>query len=550
MASALDQRHAKQQYRFPLSPPSSGNVSASSSPRLVPTLSDQDPQIIDKLFSVSSSSQYRQSHSLASVRLGKQRATSNTTDSDGYNTETTSSRIHSRRRSRRVMSRALTLPSASTSFVASSQSRSPQKSIKPIARNSSISSLSSSSSSSATPTDNEEVPAHHATAGIGRKVAATLQLFKETAGPSEESSQAESSSRGEPILGSRRKDSFEDVEDVPEAYEFVKRSEWPDRESAALRREKSMTTLERVRTRESSSGEPQGSERKMSLKDPTLPDVVQWRKDIIAARGRRRERVMDDLVDSSIPTEVPLTTINHLHETSPIYIRPRSRAYPPSPSPSRSPSSRVSLSRLSLDTSVPSCPESAIPTLPSIQTTPHHSRSPTPVRTSHHPEGSSAPISPLETFSPWSTDDESTWESASATSTAPSASTYGHDDLDYHSLSSSLTQEFNQEPDTFHLPNPFSASDVGDLSNETHLRSLHDSTMAINIDIPDERLPHIPLRPFRNQVGGHSAIYKFTKQAVCKVRMNDRIFITVFANFFAPFPFIVSASGFSRKSVL
>ena len=31
------------------------------------------------------------------------------------------------------------------------------------------------------------------------------------------------------------------------------------------------------------------------------------------------------------------------------------------------------------------------------------------------------------------------------------------------------------------------------------------------------RLPHVPLKPFRNQVGGHSAIYKFTKRAVCKV---------------------------------
>ncbi|KAG5640658.1 hypothetical protein DXG03_007648 [Asterophora parasitica] len=31
-----------------------------------------------------------------------------------------------------------------------------------------------------------------------------------------------------------------------------------------------------------------------------------------------------------------------------------------------------------------------------------------------------------------------------------------------------------------------------------------------------ENLPHIPLRPFRNQVGGHAAIYTFTKQAVCK----------------------------------
>ncbi|KIY45892.1 SAICAR synthase-like protein, partial [Fistulina hepatica ATCC 64428] len=31
-----------------------------------------------------------------------------------------------------------------------------------------------------------------------------------------------------------------------------------------------------------------------------------------------------------------------------------------------------------------------------------------------------------------------------------------------------------------------------------------------------DALPHIPLHPFRNQVGGHNAIYKFTKRAVCK----------------------------------
>ncbi|KIK61050.1 hypothetical protein GYMLUDRAFT_166854 [Collybiopsis luxurians FD-317 M1] len=35
-------------------------------------------------------------------------------------------------------------------------------------------------------------------------------------------------------------------------------------------------------------------------------------------------------------------------------------------------------------------------------------------------------------------------------------------------------------------------------------------------NISHDTLPHIPLRPFRNQVGGHSAIYKFTKRAVCK----------------------------------
>jgi hypothetical protein len=40
----------------------------------------------------------------------------------------------------------------------------------------------------------------------------------------------------------------------------------------------------------------------------------------------------------------------------------------------------------------------------------------------------------------------------------------------------------------------------------------------LELDMSQGGLPHIPLRPFRNQVGGHSAIYKFTKRAVCKVR--------------------------------
>ena len=39
---------------------------------------------------------------------------------------------------------------------------------------------------------------------------------------------------------------------------------------------------------------------------------------------------------------------------------------------------------------------------------------------------------------------------------------------------------------------------------------------------PPNSLPNVPLRPFRNQVGGHSAIYKFTKRAVCKVSIVSR----------------------------
>ncbi|KIY65247.1 SAICAR synthase-like protein [Cylindrobasidium torrendii FP15055 ss-10] len=67
----------------------------------------------------------------------------------------------------------------------------------------------------------------------------------------------------------------------------------------------------------------------------------------------------------------------------------------------------------------------------------------------------------------------STWETASATTTTSTAS--------------------------FHNPEEEDQFDRG-----------YDS------DNLDFNLPHIPLKPFRNQVGGHTAIYKFTKRAVCK----------------------------------
>jgi hypothetical protein len=54
--------------------------------------------------------------------------------------------------------------------------------------------------------------------------------------------------------------------------------------------------------------------------------------------------------------------------------------------------------------------------------------------------------------------------------------------------------------------------------------NVHDQDL--DLDISQGGLPHIPLRPFRNQVGGHSAIYKFTKRAVCKVRPKLLPFIS------------------------
>ena len=486
-------------FHFPLSPPSS----ATPSPHLSPTLSND----LDNRFSTPTLPSFRQSHSLTSVRSGKHRAHSITSDSDGYNTEKTSSRSFPRK----PMNRASTLPSSATPMP--HNSRSPQRTIRPLARTSSI---SSSSSSGSTPTDGETVL--HASAGMGRKVAATLQLFKETAGPSEEPSSGEPSSSREALLGSRRGD---DDEDVAEAFEFVKRSEWPDRESAAVRREKSMSKLERVKTRESINNEHQGPERKPFSREPPLSDVAQWRRDLVIGRGRRRERTVDEPVcATNVLSDVPLSGINTFHEASPIYIRPRSRAYPPSPSPSRSPTTRLLVSRRITET--PICTEPPIPTLPSIRTTPRHSRSPTPVRPGHHPDAT-APISPLDSVSPWSTDDESTWETASATSTTTSQkSPFDFSETESQSFSSSLLHQ-RSSPVCNNNVRRFSLSDDGEVLNNAPLRTLDDETFALDISVPEERLPHIPLRPFRNQVGGHSAIYKFTKQAVCKVRPSIHV---------------------------
>lgn len=50
---------------------------------------------------------------------------------------------------------------------------------------------------------------------------------------------------------------------------------------------------------------------------------------------------------------------------------------------------------------------------------------------------------------------------------------------------------------------------------------------SFDMDDLEGRLPHIPLRRYRNQVGGHSAIYKFTGRAVCKVGFSRVLFYAV-----------------------
>ncbi|THV05461.1 SAICAR synthase-like protein [Dendrothele bispora CBS 962.96] len=469
-------RHSS--YRFPLSPPNSASTSAHHSP----VRTDRPPKTAPIT---------RSPPVLSHDEL---------TDSDGYLTEKTSpTRMTRRLFIRRPNNRALTLPSSTSPGYMKIQT--PSKPARPSFRRAHSSSNTSSSSL--------EHTTPYSGSGIGRKVAASLQLFKETSALPEEP--AETSLRPESSANSRRAVSTS-AGDVAEAkFEFVKRSEWPDRETAALRRERSATTLQRVRTRESnaSSGEAEdrrGKERKSSGRDLLMSDLVQWRQDIASwdespGRGRRRERSGDEtVVESEVQADIPLSSSSSSKQRS-------SRVFPPSPSPSRSPLSRTPSREISaVDVSSDSFP---------IDLTPRTGSDPPPppinVDTqSTEPESFAhfRPPSPLE--SPWTTEDESSWESASAVTTTSTTSAYSSHPMSHlqSSMTSSLTQ--SPTPDDSHSPVALPL-DSGYLFGEDDQYLLD-----TDLDLSQEHLPHIPLRPFRNQVGGHSAIYKFTKRAVCK----------------------------------
>ena len=525
MTSVLDPRYAQHQlehYRFPLSSSGSGTVTPLSSFRISPTV-DQVPHIVDNLFSVSS---FRHSQSLTSVRSGKQRELSNITDSDGYNTEK-----YSKRPRRNKMKKTLSHPPGSESVSRALRHGPSSASSKSLSRASSSTSSFSSSSSSyfSTSTDREETAIHYPNSGMGRKVAATLQLFKETSGPSEDPSSGEPS---ETTLGHRRAEPFQEVEDVAEAFEFVKRSEWPARETAATRRERSMTLLGRTKTRDSSINDQVELERKLSLREFPPYDVAQWRRDHPAmSRGRRRERAFDELPDNvDFRPDDSQQSIPDPNESSQIFFRPRSRAYHPSSSPPPSPSKSSPfyhhIPETSPLSSVSAYPVAKRPHLPPMRTTTRYSRSPTPVRTDHHPNGYvSNPISPLESLSSWS-DDESLWETASTSSTvASNTSAYGYPSSTGHSPpASTLLQKL---PETLQVSDTSNRFSHLDQENLAPFDGADNESLAVDINQLEERLPHIPLRPFRNQVGGHSAIYKFTKQAVCKVRLISYYFFKI-----------------------
>ncbi|TFK27013.1 SAICAR synthase-like protein [Coprinopsis marcescibilis] len=478
MSLNAEKRYA---YRFPLSPPSSGSVTADSSPR-ISSFNPDDPHIMEKLYA--STTPYRHAHSLTPVRSGYLKNENDTSDSEGYNTERNSAGPLSIRIKRKATPASKTFPTLTRpSATSKPQLRSPPKTMRPLSRPPSPASSDDSSSTKSSPEGEHSQP--H-TSGMGRKVAATLQLFKETAPASEDMMSGEPSSRPDMSLMA---DSFPKKGDVAEPqFEFVKRSDWPDRESAAGRREKSMSTFERAKTRDGISDlEDRFRERGATVAEA---DPFQWLTD----RGRRRERLLDEVPEGDnfsgkTVVESPTSTFDSR----------RSVFFPPSPSPSRSPTNRIQ------DRTKEHSVEVDYELSPISEPTSILERAPSTEPQDDYP----LPPSPLESPSPWTTDDESTWDSASVASTTSSLSVGPYDGPAHMAKSGS---------DDTHHPQVWSSGsgEEGVSSSARKPRARKRRRVVSSMHMSQEQLPHIPLRPFRNQVGGHSAIYKFTKQAVCK----------------------------------
>ncbi|KAI6164967.1 hypothetical protein EDD17DRAFT_1802620 [Pisolithus thermaeus] len=401
--------------------------------------------------------------------------------------------------------RALTLPSSQRDAT-SDRSVLPTQQPPSLTRRSSSSSGSSSSSVSNSPTvASQPLPS----ASMGRKVAESLQLFKESTPISDFRDNPDADTGA----NHHRHSSSHHVENVAEAkYEFVKRADWPDPETAAIRRERSSTALERVKTLDAITHQ-------QVSKEPGLPNDPD-------ARLTARDKPFGDPSQRRCPTspgpifghhlDTPERSSNHA-PPSPC-IRPHSRGYPPSPSPSRCPTNRIPPLALY---NFPSDRGAVLSQRHTSENQPPHSIEPESLQShllTHAPSlydsrtTSSPP--PLITSdhrprSPWSTDEESAWETSSITSDISTTSG---------------TSEHPASPDVF--PSPLAEDDdeaKRSLPRYKEREQFMDGPDPWNGNYLDltfsesqESLPHIPLRPFRNQVGGHSAIYKFTKRALCK----------------------------------
>ena len=392
----------------------------------------------------------------------------------------------------------------------------------PLPRSRSRSSTDSSSSSGS----ESQLPQQH---GMGRKVAASLDLFRETISPVEELDKPSI-----PLVSptKRRVSSRHHPQTSAEPeFSFFKRSEWPDRGTASARREQSWGTQDRVRTRDggyssSVSRDPVDVQRRKdrtpSARENVIADLVSWRKDALGDsfqdRGRPRKRSSDSNQDIE-----PVDHQDSRRNESSSFRNPRDFQFTPSSS------SPVSLTDVVLTS--PIVPSAII------------ADSPLSHRDALPP--SNAPNSPYTTEDE---DDESNWEDDTASDSGTTASSNSpwprsplqnnaslspamkhsvhHDDHDEDDEDTGLMIHSRTHQPTAPPPElPDFPSYLSNFHND-HLRAeegldgeAFSSGLLGNLsNLSQESLPHIPLRRFRNQVGGHNPIYKFTKRAVCKVR--------------------------------
>ncbi|KAM6495612.1 hypothetical protein JOM56_008318 [Amanita muscaria] len=379
----------------------------------------------------------------------------NTKDSDPHTTEPTTPLSFSR-------SRPFKTPLAIPSGLSRSPSPSPPtpKLRRPM-----------SSSDFSSPSSSPDIAPHplHA-ASIGRKVAASLQLFKESSGRDDDHSL--DNPQGLTLQPDSQKSNL--CDDVAEAqFQFVKRSDWPDRETAVSRRQKSVSVLDRM------------------VDKDALTDAGNSRRNTVAAwpdnRGRRK-RSFDNMDQLSGVSSVASLCIDESNNN--LYSRLRT----PSCHASRSPPISISPYELMQPTRSHSQSSHLSRKLSAIE------QPLPPQRLFANPPSES--VSPIST-SAYSTDDDSTWDTASVTTTFSHTSAHvpHFETDDYHS-------DFNNAS-LYEQVHPENAQHFA-------MKGLYAKPLHFDAESTQGHLPHIPLRPFRNQVGGHSVIYKFTKQAVCK----------------------------------
>ena len=341
-----------------------------------------------------------------------------------------------------------------------------------ISRRSAMSS-SPSSSTSASP-DLSPHPLH--AASIGRKVAASLQLFKETT--ERDGDDGLGDSQGLALPPDAHEPSLSD--DVAEArFQFVKRSDWPDR--GTYRRQKSTSVLDKMlpedasNDRSASRGNPITNRPENRGRRKEVSDGAEQPLSIGGESQRFRAQPSHPLHSSSDHTQPQVPSRSHSCS-------------------SNSPRRRTKLPIIQTDFNLPASFHGDIT------------------------EQLSGYASPMES-SVYSTDDDSTCDTASTTTTLSTTSAHlppGPDDYDSDMNNSAL---YDLDPKD--IPH-------------TGVEDFYGHPFRSDVESTQEHLPHIPLRPFRNQVGGHSVIYKFTKQAVCKVHIVAPLLGFPLTPFFQP----------------